>query len=348
MHDHSPAPQAHVDLDALARRIAARAGLPIAAADIERVMAALLSASNFWEVVALADRPAGQVAETLIHLAAEELAQVGEAVALTPAGTALGWQRGLVPRKRFRCPHCAGRGLALEVFRRVQPRWERVRAALGEDGAPTAERLSPDAVLGLVAFLADRGDLMGKAVLVLGDPSLVSVALALSGFPRRVVLLEEDPGRAQALADVAGRQRMALEVRGLAGDEPLPTDLRGAFSTLVLGRNGGAEENAHQVQRGLAGLRGPGCGVVYGLATARVPLPRWADLERQLLERAPLALTDLLRDALEYERHPEPAGALPPDFAPAHASSPGAWYRAALLRWETLPGFDPTVLSAVN
>ena len=334
MFDQSPAQL--VDLESVVRHIAGRSGLRATVADIERVMAALLTSSDFWEVVGLSGCPANLVAAIIAGLAGDDLARVTEKVALTTAGTAAVWGRGLVPRKRFRCSVCAGRGLALDVFRRTQSHWEQTRAA---PPAPPEGSLSFDALAGLAAFLADRGDLLGKAVLMLGDPSGLGVVLALSGFPRQVTVLTSNKEDVQMLDQTARERRINLAARYLASDDPLPSDLRGVFTTLVLGRDAPAEALVQEMLRGLPALNGPGCGVVHSLSAARSSLTVWAELQEQLLATGYLVLTDILRDALEHDHAPSLEG-LPSGFTPEVRPPLGRWYQPAIVRWETLYVLD--------
>src|SRR5688572_3139419 len=126
MMPDAPKPPA-VDLQDVASRVTRAIGEPTSAIDVERVMASLQSVSSFWETVSLSGRTVAQVAAVLRELAADDVVTFeSEKVALTPGGLALAWQHSLVPRKLYRCPHCEGRGLALNIFQRTQTRYEKV------------------------------------------------------------------------------------------------------------------------------------------------------------------------------------------------------------------------------
>lgn len=279
-----------VDLQEVALGVTASIGEPTSATDVERVMASLQSVSSFWETIALSGRTAAQVAAILRALAAEDVVTFEtEKVALTPGGLALAWQHSLVPRKLYRCPHCEGRGLTLNIFQRTQTRYEKVLDEWrSRGGLADADALTPTSVIALVAFLADRGDLMGKEILIAGDGALTSVALALSGFPKRVVTLERDQGRAAFLRETVARDRLKLEVVEADGDE-LPAGLAGRFGTVVL------PEIKEGVAAAAAPLQGPGAALVGLWSHADRPLSALARLEDEAHAHG-LVLTDFIRD----------------------------------------------------
>lgn len=321
-----------VDLDEIASQVAAATGQPASAADLERIMSSLQAVSSFWEAVALSGRTVTQVAAGLRALAAVDVVtfEAGKA-ALTPGGLALAWQRGLTPRKLYRCPQCEGRGLALTIFQRAQARYERAlaewRAADGSDAAGPAA--VPAAVFALAAFLADRGDLMGKDILVEGDAALTGMALALSGFPRQTAILEPHRARARFLRALTERERIKLDVvdaaTGIAGGE-----LAGRFSTAVVPDLGAAGCGAAPA------LSGPGAALIGLWDHAAHPLTALAQLEADAARRG-LVLTDLLRDFSAYAPSAHPHH--PDDDDPDVLRQPptAVWDRPALVRFERLP-----------
>lgn len=325
MPDSPKAPP--VDLNDVAARVAAVTGEPTSAVDIERVMASLQSVSSYWEAVALSGRTAQQVAETLRQLAAVEAVSFeAQKVALTPGGLALAWQHSLVPRKLYRCPHCEGRGLTLAIFQRAQARYEKVLEEWrgrqpGADGLAT-----PVAVIALAAFLGDRGDLMGKEIAVVGDSTLAGVALALSGFPKRVVVVENAAARAAFLMDVIARDRIKLEIVD-AASESAASQLLGQFSTVVvpeLDEDGTAAAPL---------LRGAGAALVGCWSHADRPLAALARLEAAAQERG-LVVTDLLRDFGAHDPAMHPHHPHEDDAEALKQPPGGVWKRPAVVRFE--------------
>lgn len=325
MPDSPKAPP--VDLQQVAGRVTAATGEPTSATDLERIMASLQSVSSFWETVALSGRTAAQVAAALRELAAEDVVAFdAQKVALTPGGLALAWQHSLVPRKLYRCPHCEGRGLALTIFQRTQARYEQVLEEWRNGGRGDGNALTPTAVIALVAFLADRGDLMGKDILVEGDAALTGVALALSGFPKRIVTLEREPERAAFMREAAGRNRIKLDVTE-GRVEGLPDELTSAFSTAVLTSLGPASIAV------ATALRGPGAALAGLWSHAGQSLTALGAMEAEA-QRSGLVLTDFIRDfaAFEPALHPH----FPHEDAPEALRQPptAVWHRPAVVRFE--------------
>lgn len=109
--------------------------------------------------------------------------------------------------------------------------------------------VTPESTLARVALAWNWGDLEGKEVLVLGDDDLTGLAAALTGLPKRVVVLDADPRIVRFL-------ERAAKAEGLpSGPRPRPpgASARGLGPRLphLLHRPGGGAF-------GPPGLRGPG------------------------------------------------------------------------------------------
>jgi predicted methyltransferase len=187
----------------------------------------------------------------------------GHGVELSPAGEEFCRDvLGVSARHDSRCSCCHGHGVV------VAPDLERVlrlleeHAALGPPIDVTLDQApcTPETALRRALAMHEAGALDGRSIIVLGDDDSMSVALtllaqAIGARPRRLTVLELDPGR---IAHLDGaRQRHGLEFDLVAHDlrEPLPADLAGRFDVFEADPPYTVDGMSLFVSRGLEALR---------------------------------------------------------------------------------------------
>lgn len=281
----------------------ATVGVPrTAARPALRLLGELLAGPrSYWALLRGGGHAAEQIAALRRLLAEGWVDYDGKAFRLTPRGREAAREWGLVP-PRGACPGCAGRGVALG------PEWSRVleefrRLVCGRPAAvPEYDQgyVTPEVSVWRVALLAERGDLAGRDLLLLGDDDLTSLAAALSGLPRRVHVLEVDGRLVDFIADRA--RRLGWDhVRAERYDvrEPLPAALRGAFDTFFTDPVETESGFLLFASRCAEALRGPGCAGYLGLSRLESSLAKWRRLQRGLLAMG-FAITDALPGFQEY------------------------------------------------
>ncbi len=212
----------------LASLVSERTSIPTSERDISRVVAAIATAVDIWQVVDLAKCPFNAVVETVQILSTEGLAEVtGTSVRLTERGQALAEQHGDARLVSLRCPDCGGRGVTFQPLHKARERFER----LAESRPTPVEAydqayVTTSTVFARVAAFLDRGDLAGRDLLVLGDDDLMGLAAALTGYPRSVTVIEIDQRLVDFIRDAAASEKLALDVRTVDLREPLPAGLR--------------------------------------------------------------------------------------------------------------------------
>jgi predicted methyltransferase len=329
----------------LAARISERTAIPTTERDIERILAAIPSAPDLWAVVDRAKCPFNQVVETVRLLAEEGLAEVGEtSVTLTERGQALAAERNAVPPPRCRCTACAGRGVVTAQLTEARLRFE---ALVRERPRPIAvydqAYVTIDTVFARLAFFADRGDLAGRDLLVLGDDDLVGLAAALTGLPRRVVVLEIDERLNDFMRAAASAAGVPLTVETVDLRLPLPPSITRSFDTFFTDPPDTLAGLELFIGRGLEGLRGPGCAGYFGATVIEASFRTWRALQARLVSSYRVAITDLVRDFSTYENWDYLVGSVRDDLPPLRHPPAGHWYRSALYRLET---FEDSVLEA--
>ncbi|MEO5375211.1 MAG: bis-aminopropyl spermidine synthase family protein [Alphaproteobacteria bacterium] len=213
---------------------------------------------------------------------------------------------GLGSRLDPTCPACGGAGLV-------------VAPALGEVAAMLAEHVArgpkvdttldqapctPDTALRRALAMHAAGAVDGRAIVFLGDDDSVSVAVALlarhiGASPRRLTVLEVDPGR---LAHLEGARRShGLDIDLVEADlrSPLPEPFREAFDVFETDPPYTLDGMTLFVSRGIEALRRT-VGLPGFLSFAELAPGDTLDLQRRLFDMG-LAIVDVRRGFNRYE-----------------------------------------------
>ncbi|MBT9281949.1 MAG: bis-aminopropyl spermidine synthase family protein [Hydrogenibacillus schlegelii] len=258
---------------------------------------------SYWGVLRDGEAQADAVVGALRALLdAGEVATKEDRFVLTEAGrarlSALALDRLVDPG----CEACGGRGM------RLKPPFDGVLQAFRErlkrrpKAAPEFDQgvVTPETAVLRLSLLARRGDLAGRDLLLLGDDDLMSLAAALSGFPRRVHVLDVDARVVAFIREVAreeGWDHVSAEVYDVR--EPLPAALRGAFDVFFTDPVETLPGILLFLSRATEALREGGAGY-FGLSYLEASWSKWRDIQRGILEMG-YAITDALPAYQDYE-----------------------------------------------
>lgn len=248
------------------------------------------------------------------------------------------------------CPHCRGRGVTIPSL------WlERFRAVVQDRPLPVAAYdqgfMRAEDALARVVFMSRMGDVAERDVLVLGDDDLISLALAVTGMARRIVVLEVDERLQEFIEKTSRDQKFPIEFRRLDLRQPLPSDLVARFDTFITDPVETRPGIELFLSRAASGLRGRYSAGYFGLTTLEASLAKWRDIESLLL-RMNLVLTDVLRD---FSTYPENENRWQSFYASYRMMSlfdiagtlPDTdWYRSSFLRVEAVASPRPTIEGA--
>lgn len=312
--------------------------------DAARVLRALLEFSDAWQVAGHANVPFAELVDILQKLRQRGLVEFqGSTVRLTARGEAFARELHIVPTRDVTCPSCAGSGFDTTLFAQAYAEFERLIAARPpanssyDQGALTAE-----SVFRRLTLMYGNGDIAGQKILLLGDDDLLSLALALTGLPQEIVVVEIDPRLCHFIAEIA--RARAFKLRVLAHDvrEKLPTDLRGQFDTFVTDPAETIQGLLLFVEKGLAMLKsGGGHAGYFGVTTIEASRHKWNLWERHLLQNHAVVFTQISAPFSLYGLGGEEAGAGRMDLAPFDEPPRRPWYRSSFFRLETLKEFVP-------
>jgi hypothetical protein len=324
-------------LSAIAQEVRDNTGLPFTPRDAERVLAAALTSEDIWRIIDLADVPVMALCSALRAMERAGWLDFSRGrVALTLAGLEVVWEAGIAPALELRCGRCGGRGVELGPVAQIAEKFQKIAASRPEAIQQFDQGyVTEDSTLYRISYLWNRGDLVGKELLVLGDDDLVSLAAALTRAPKRVVMLDIDERLVDFVRTVARQEGLEVEVLQHDLREPLPQGLLGAFDTFFCDPTESLRGFLAFAHRGLSALRGPGSAGYLGLTRREASLSKWRDIQRELLA-AGAAITDLRDDFHDYVNWPyietmRSWEHLPVKRVPGREEP---WYRSALIRIE--------------
>lgn len=329
-----------MDLQVLSRKIGAGSD------DVARVMRALLEYSDAWQVAGHANVPFADLITILQKLRDRELVEFrGSQLLLTRSGAEWAGSLQAVCAEPVTCQVCAGSGFEFEPFHDAYDRFVPLIArrpppeATYDQGALTAE-----SVFRRLALMYAKGDVAGKRILLLGDDDLLSLALALTGLPREIVVVEIDARLCAFIEHIAATRQLNVRVIQHDAREKLPGELRAHFDTFVTDPSETIQGLLLFVEKGLAMLQPGGAHAGYfGITLIEASLHKWNLWERHLLQNHALVLTHISEPFSLYAKGNAGGGAVNVNFQPMREPPVEPWYRASFFRVETLSEFVPPV-----
>ncbi|MCS7172170.1 MAG: bis-aminopropyl spermidine synthase family protein [Armatimonadetes bacterium] len=326
-------------LQAVLERVGERVPVVVSRRDAERALGALQVADDLWEVFRLSRAPIRFLCAFLQELITQGLVHL-EGVHLRLSLEGLGWvgSLGIPPTQEAACSRCGGRGVELGVL--GEEVTERFRA-IARHRPPALQAfdqgyVTEETTLARVAFALDRGDVQGKEIFVLGDDDLVSIALALTHQPRRVVAVDVDERIVGFIREVARQEDLGMvEAHVYDVRSPLPEAWRARFDTFFTDPTESLRGFRTFLERGVAALHGAGAAGYFGLTHGESSLEKWARIQRILLDLGAV-ITDIrdgfnAYDNWDYVETMRAWRWLPVRTRPAHL-----WYFSALFRIELL------------
>jgi len=320
---------------------------------VENVLKAIMVTGDFWKIVDLSDEPLPLVTSILKILHRDDVViYEGDQILLTEYGADLIKKLGIVSPVFHVCDRCEGRGVVIDKLKDAFERFVKIQ----EDRPPAIHEfdqgyITPENTFARVALCDSRGDLRGKRIAVLGDDDLMSIALALTGLPEKVTILEIDERLINFIKDVSQKYNLDIDARLHDLREPLPEDVVGSYDTFFCDPPETVEAIKAFVGRGVATLKSPRCAGYFGVTRRESSLDKWAKIQSVLLDMG-LVITDLIHNFNSYVNwgyYEEMRGW---QLTPVKKPPSSIWYRSAQFRVETLKGFkgfnDPTVGDIYN
>ena len=322
-------------------KVKTKTSIPVYGRTIENVLSAIQASGDVWRVVDLSEEPLPLVVAVITAL--HEMNYVtfdGPRIILTQSGRKLVEKYGIGARKDYTCSHCEGKTVELDAFSDLL---EQFKEIVKDRPQPKHDfdqaYVTPETTVARIALMHTRGDLENKEVFVLGDDDLTSIALMLSGLPKRIAVLDIDERLVKFIektADELGYENIEMFTFDLR--EPLPEYALHKFDTFITDPPETVDAIRAFVGRGIATLKGPGCAGYFGITRRESSLDKWREIQRVLLNEFNVVITDIIRNFNEYvnwgyEEETRAWKLLPVKVKPSYN-----WYKSYMFRIQTLEG----------
>lgn len=205
-----------------------------------------------------------------------------------------------------------------------------------------------ETILARTAFIYQNCDIENCDILVLGDDDCMGLALALTGLPHRVVILEFDERMVKHYQQVAPAN---LSIRQHDLRNGLPSDCIQAFDVFFTDPTPTIPVMSLFLSRGLQGLKEIGSAGYFTLSQMEASPEKWHKIQHILLE-AGCAITAILPNLNTYELEGE--WLMTSNWrvirnAPVQPGRPCQnWYRSALGRVELVTEPVPPIQGKVT
>src|ERR1700757_820591 len=213
-----------MDFVHIAKEVSYRSKINVTPKDVERLFGALERTGLPWELADLSDFPVPAVFESMNILSENGLILISNSgFKLTMKGKKIA--NSAHPVEDISCPFCEGRGIDLEKFSQIEKRFLKIQAR-----RPQAIRefdqgyVTPKTTLSRFALSYERGDIVGKEIIVIGDDDLMSIVLGLSALPKRITVVEIDERLINFIQGTAKKEGFEVDVQRFDLRHPLPKE----------------------------------------------------------------------------------------------------------------------------
>ncbi len=217
-------------------------------------------------------------------------------VSLTEKGREISEELRTVDMGNVYCEHCEGTGLRItEKFSKILAEYKEICMQRPEAIEVYDQGfVSIEGVIRRVEFIYDRGELANSKIFVVGDDDLFSIASALTGLPKEIVVVDID----ERLIDFINRtsEERGLNVRAMVYDvqQAFPDELKRKFDLFVTDPVETIPGLRLFLSRGVSTLRGVGCSGYFGITTLEASRRKWYEIQKMILDMG-FVITDLRR-----------------------------------------------------
>lgn len=297
------------------------------------------SRKTFWELLDKVNGPLRDFVISLKRLSAEHIIASDEnGFHLTEYGKSQVNPKSINFNGKI-CPYCLGKRIIPEgKFKQVLVDYRRI----AEKRPPPSLDFFQGYMLGedvvaRAALMHHYGDLEGKKIVLIGDDDLLSIALALTGLPSHITVLEIDRRLGEFLKTI--KKDLDFDIEFLEYDvaDPLPKELKGKFDVFSSEPLETLSRLKAFILRGVSCLKENGVGY-FGLTLYEASLRKWLRIQK-LITRMNCVITDIIQGFSLYSMDYGTVNY--EEFAYSLGLNVGKnqginWYKSALIRFEVL------------
>jgi predicted methyltransferase len=326
-----------MDFTQIAKEVSYRSKIKVTPKDVERLFGALERTGLPWELADLSDFPVPAVFESMNVLSENGLVSISDrGFQLTAKGIDVG--NGAHPVEDISCSFCEGRGIDLEKFSRIEKKFLKIQK-LRPKAIRTFDQgyVTPKTTLSRFALSYERGDVVGKEIIILGDDDLMSIVFGLSGLPKKITVVEIDERLIDFIQSTAEKEGFDVDVQRFDLRHSLPNEHSKRYDTFFTDPPETLKAADAFIGRGISALRAPGSAGYFGFTRREASLTKWHGVQKMLLKYK-IAFTDIIHNFNEYVNWGYEEETRAWRLSPIKVRPKRNWYRSALYRFETLPG----------
>lgn len=244
------------------------------------------------------------------------------------------------------CKACDGTGYKIDpFFRKVLSKFLEIT----KNRPPAVEKfdqgfISEEGVIRRLEFIHERGDIYGN-IFVVGDDDLFSIAVSLTGLPRKVVVVDIDERLVDFINSVANENGLRVEAHVYDVQKAFPEDFRKKFDVFVTDPVETIPGIKLFLSRGASTLKGVGSSAYFGLTTLEASRRKWFEIEKMILEMG-FVITDIKRRFNVYPASEKSYSQFEeklPIFKKLGVKTDYDWYTSSLFRIEAISDPKPLV-----
>ncbi len=158
----------------------------------------------------------------------------------------------------------------------------------------------PEDTIKRVTFIYERGDLENTEIFILGDDDLISLSMALTKLPKRIVVGEIDKRINKFIAEkVKELEYKNIEVFNYNVIDDLPEGFHKTFDVFITDPVETHKGLKLFISRCIRALKGVGSVGYIGFTHREASLKKWYEFEKFILDSG-FVITDILRDFTTY------------------------------------------------
>jgi len=300
---------------------------------------------SIWKIIDYQDASLPEFFEKLKELEKEGIIEIKNGIAkLTEKGKNIAYNFKFAD---YRCKACDGTGY--EIVKEVENSYKKIL----ENRPKPIEKydqgyISREAALRKLAFIMERGDAYGS-IFIAGDDDLFSIALALTGLPERIVVVDIDQRLINFINEASRKHGLNIEayVQDLQKENEKLLKKFDVFVTDPVETIPGIKLF---LSRGIASLKGVGCSGYFGLTTLEASRKKWYEIQRMIYEMG-FVITDIRR---QFQVYPDDGSNFfeyqdkLPIVKKLNIKSDYNWYKSALYRIEAVKEPNPLIKGDVE
>lgn len=327
-----------MDLKQVAEDVSVSSKIRVSPKDIERLFGALIKTKLPWELADLSDFPVPAVFEAIKMLERKGLVLYSKSgIELTTKGKKVASLSH--PVVDISCKSCEGRGISQGKFSKIANRFLKIQKRRPDPIRRFDQGyVTPNSTLSRFALAYERGDIVGKDIIILGDDDLISIVLGLSLLPRKITVVEIDERLTDFIYETGNKEGFEVEVEPIDLRHPMPKGYLGNYDSFFTDPPETVKAADAFIGRGISTLREPGSAGYFGFTRREASLTKWHDIQKMLL-RYKIVFTDIIHNFNEYVNWGYEEETRAWRLSPIKVRPKKNWYRSALYRFETLKGF---------